>query len=99
MTWLLPTITEVPAGGEIRSVGRFNRRAYDRAYYHAKRKGRVKQAYTPEQLERRRAQRQQAYERRKEHERALARARYWRNRERYAAAARDRQRQKRAAGG
>ena len=92
MTWLLPTVADIPSAGEVRSVGRFDRRAYDRAYYHAKRKARRKQVYTPEQKARRRAQRAAAYVANIEHERALARARYWRNRDKYAAAARDRKR-------
>lgn len=88
MNWLMPLIT-LPRG-RIRSVGRFDRKAYDRAYYHTKRKGRVKQAYTPEQLARRRESRRLAYYTNIERERANARVRYWRNRDRYAASALER---------
>jgi hypothetical protein len=96
--WLLPTIADVPAGGQVRNVGRYDRRAYDRAYYHAKRKGRRQaKPYTPAQLERRRKQRMAGYYRNADRERANARAtRYWKNRERYAAAARERQRKLRS---
>lgn len=100
MKWLLPTIADVPAGGQVRNVGRYDRRAYDRAYYHAKRKGRrATKPYTPAQLERRRKQRMAGYYRNAERERANARARYWKNRDRYAAAALERKRKRKAAGG
>ena len=90
MSWILPTAADVPFGGEIRNVGEVGRRDYHRAYYHAKRKGRRKQTYTPEQQARRIARRAEAYRRNADRERANARARYWRNRDRYAAAARAR---------
>lgn len=95
MTWLLPSIAIIPTGGKVRSVGRFNRTAYDRAYYHAKRKGKRKQRYTPEQQARRKATTAARYYANLERERAKARARYWKHRDRYAAAARERARQKR----
>jgi hypothetical protein len=95
--WLLPTIDVVPAGGEIRNVGRFDRRAYHRAYYHAKRKGRVRQTYTPEQQARRRELARQRYQRDKDRLRGIARALYWKHRDRYAVASRERQRKLRRA--
>ena len=91
MTWpLLPTISDLPAGGTIRSVGPVDRRAYHRAYWHARRKGHYTQTYTPEQLARRMANRRIQYQANIERERANGRARYWKNRDRYAAAARER---------
>jgi hypothetical protein len=110
MSWLEPK--KIPAGGTVRVVRRLHahdteegakvrelelRKAYHRAYYHARRKGKRKQTYTPEQLERRREQRAQAYRRNLERERANARARYWKNRDAYAAASKERQRARRAA--
>lgn len=95
MSWLLPTTASIPSGGSCRSVGKFNRRAYDRAYYHAKRKGR-KQERTPEQKAARSAAQASRYRKRLEHMRALARANYWRHRDQYAAASRERQRRIRA---
>lgn len=95
MIWILPR-HELPAGGAIRCVGKFNRTAYDRAYYHAKRKGR-KQTYTPEQKARRAEQQMQRYYAKLERSRAAARARYWKHRDRYAAAARERAKARRAA--
>ena len=96
LNWIFPTLDVLPFGGSIRSVGEFNVRAYNRAYYHAKRKPR-RQTYSAEQLARRREQRAAAYKANIERERANARARYLRNRERYAAASRERQRKYRAA--
>ena len=96
VSWILPTLAILPAGGKVRSVGRRDTRAYNRAYYHAKRKPR-RQAYSAEQLARRREQRAALYRRNEERERANARARYLRNSERYAAASRERQRKYRAA--
>lgn len=96
MTWLLPTAAAVPLGGEIRNVGRFDRRAYDRAYYHAKRKGR-KQTYTPEQIARINERAKARYHANPERARANARANYWRHRDEYAAASRKRQAAKRVA--
>ena len=96
LNWILPTLAVLPTGGKVRSVGRRDIRAYNRAYYHAKRKPR-RQTYSAEQLSRRREQRAAAYYRNIERERANARARYLRNSERYAAASRERQRKYRAA--
>lgn len=95
MSWILPAV-RLPAGGKVRSVGKFNRKAYDRAYYHAKRKGR-KQTYTPLQSAQRNAQRREAYQHKLEKMRGDARARYWKHRDKYAAAARLRARARRAA--
>lgn len=94
MTWIMPTVT-LPTGGTVRSVGSFNRKAYDRAYYHAKRKPR-KQVYTPAQAERRNVQRLATYYRNLEQARADARVRYWKNRDKYAATAKLRARARRA---
>lgn len=95
MSWILPAVI-LPTGGKVRSIGRFDSRAYHRAYYHAKRKGR-KQIYTPAQSERRNAQRREGYYRNLEKHRADARVRYWKHRDKYAAAARLRARARRAA--
>jgi hypothetical protein len=78
MKWLLPGPEVIPRGGVIRCIGKFDRRAYDRAYYHANRKGHVKQAYTEAQKARRRDQRMQQYRAALERARANGRASYWR---------------------
>lgn len=95
MSWILPSV-RLPAGGKVRSVGKFNRKAYDRAYYHAKRKPR-KQLRSPAQTARRNARQLALYHLNRERQRANARARYWKNRDKYAAAARLRARARRAA--
>lgn len=79
MSWLLPKA--IPTGGTIRSVGEYNRTAYDRAYYHAKRKPR-KQTYTADQKKRRADQYMARYWADPEHFRALGRAAYWRRKTR-----------------
>jgi hypothetical protein len=96
MTWLEASRADIPSTGTIRSVGGQDRRAYHRAYYHTKRKGRVKQVYTPKQMARRTERRRELYWANLERERATGRASYWRNRDRNAAAARERARAKRA---
>lgn len=95
MSWLTP-IVKIPTGGKIRSVGRFDALAYQRAYYHAKRKLNGPQKRTPEQKARRAERHREFYQQNIERMRALARARYWKHRERYAAAARERARRKAA---
>lgn len=88
MTWLLPTKAAIPEAGTVRMVleaGRSveARRAYDRAYYHAKRKGKRKPpVLTPEQKERRRIQARERYRANPDHMRALARESYWRRKAR-----------------
>ena len=79
MTWLLPTVADIPSEGEIRVVGRYDRRAYHRAYYHAKRKGRIKQKYTPAQKARRAEMARRRYYANLERSRANGRANYWRS--------------------
>lgn len=96
MTWLEASPADIPSTGTIRSVGRQDRTAYHRAYYHAKLKGRVKQVYTPEQQARRAERRRALYWANLERSRAVGRANYWRHRDRNAAAARERARAKRA---
>lgn len=75
MTWLLPSV-QLPTGGRIHSEGRYDHIAYQRAYYHTKRKP-MKRAYTTEQMAKRKAQRRALYYKNLERERANARARYW----------------------
>lgn len=75
MSWLLPSV-QLPTGGRIRSEGRYDHLAYQRAYYHAKRKP-VRRAYTTAQAAKRKAQRHALYHNNLERERANARARYW----------------------
>lgn len=94
MSWIAPTVADIPAGGQFRSEGEFNRRAYDRAYYHAKRKGKERKPLTAEQKERRRIQARERYAANPEHMRALARANYWRHRDEYALKSTERSRQR-----
>lgn len=96
--WLGP-IERKPAdlpSGKIRSVGRFDPIAYQRAYYHnvVKPSGQRKTAAYRKKSA---AYYKAYYHRNIERMRALGRARYWKNRDKYAAAARERWRRKRAA--
>jgi hypothetical protein len=95
MSWILPTLDALPTGGKVRSVGAFDKRAYHRAYYHAKRKGKPQKPATAEQLAKRAAAQRRRYYANLERFRANARANYWRHRDKYAAAARERARAKR----
>lgn len=95
MSWILPNAAIIPAGGEIRSGGEFDRRAYDRAYYHAKRKGKPRPPLTEAQKARRRQTAREYYHRNIERVRANARANYWRHHETYAASSRERSRKRR----
>lgn len=96
MTWLLPTADAIPTGGTVRSIvtegEKRDLRAYNRAYYHAKRKGKRVVVLTPEQRARRSAQQKARYHANPEHHRAIARANYWRHRDEYLAKARERAR-------
>ncbi len=99
MTWILPS-GPLPEGGRIRSVlnlasaeekaeaEREALRAYNRAYYHAKRKGKPRKAQTPAQKARRAERERLRYARRREHYQALARSYYWKRRNKNAEAAR-----------
>lgn len=96
MNWLLPGVEQIPTGGDVRCVGEFDRKAYDRAYYHTVRKGVKKtQTFTPAQRARQNKRRKKLYHDNLERERANARARYWLHRDKYAAASRKRMRAKR----
>lgn len=102
MTWLTPgiEILEGLAAAQIRTVGTGttrSRRAYDRAYYHAKRKGTPKPPLTAEQRARRAETQAARYRANPEKFKANARANYWRHRDEYAAAARERMQRRRSA--
>lgn len=99
MTWLLPT--QIPTGGVIRSVVKLDQRdvrAYNRAYYHARRKAKIdRKPRTPEQRARERELFKARYNANPEKYRAIARENYWRHRDEYAAKARAYQAKKRGA--